>query len=132
VCLASTRRPSARPWPTAWPRRPVGDALPRRDARIREYAEAKEKGQSYSSFAFELARTLVFPEMKEALSKRFGGRIRTFVSGGAPLEQRIAILFDLVGLDILEGYGSPRRSGDSVNLPGQTSRYGRRLLPASR
>src|SRR6266478_7121357 len=70
-----------------------------------KYAEAKEKGQSYSSFGFELARTLVFPEMKEAVSKRFGGRIRTFVSGGAPLEQKIAILFDLLGFDILEGYG---------------------------
>ena len=70
-----------------------------------KYAEAKEKGQSYSSFGFELARTLVFPEIKETLSKRFGGRIRTFVSGGAPLEQKIAIFFDLLGFDILEGYG---------------------------
>jgi len=85
-----------------------------------KYAEAKEKGQSYSSFAFELARTLVFPEMKEALSKRFGGRIRTFVSGGAPLEQKIAIFFDLLGFDILEGYGLTETIGlTSVNLPGQ-------------
>jgi len=85
-----------------------------------KYAEAKEKGQSYSSFAFELARTLVFPEMKEALSKRFGGRIRTFVSGGAPLEQKIAILFDLLGFDILEGYGLTETIGlTSINLPGQ-------------
>src|SRR6267143_1830496 len=85
-----------------------------------KYAEAKEKGQSYSSFAFELARTLVFPEMREALSKRFGGRIRTFVSGGAPLEQKIAFLFDLLGFDVLEGYGLTETIGlTSVNLPGQ-------------
>jgi long-chain acyl-CoA synthetase len=85
-----------------------------------KYAEAKEKGQSYSSFAFELARTLVFPEIKETISKRFGGRIRTFVSGGAPLEPKIASFFDLLGFDILEGYGLTETIGlTSVNLPGE-------------
>jgi len=66
------------------------------------YAEAKENGRFYSSFAFELARTLVFPEIREAISKRFGDRIRTFVSGGAPLEPKIATFFDLLGFEILE------------------------------
>jgi long-chain acyl-CoA synthetase len=85
-----------------------------------KYAEAREKGQSYSSFSFELARALVFPEIKETLSKRFGGGIRTFVSGGAPLELKIAWFFDLLGFNLLEGYGLTETIGlTSVNLPGQ-------------
>src|SRR5205807_324504 len=57
------------------------------------YADAKEKGQEYSSSAFELARKLVFPEVRQKLSQRFGGRIRAFVSGGAPLSHKIACFF---------------------------------------
>src|SRR5438128_2516328 len=69
------------------------------------YAKAKEKGEAYSSFPFSLARKLVFPKIKDKLSKRFGGRIHTFVSGGAPLARKIAYFFDLLGFDLLEGYG---------------------------
>jgi len=67
------------------------------------YARAKDKGQGYSSFAFGLARKLVFPKIKDKLSKRFGGRIHTFVSGGAPLARKIAYFFDLLGFYFLEG-----------------------------
>ncbi len=84
------------------------------------YADAKEKGQAYSSSAFELARKLVFPEVRQKLSQRFGGRIRAFVSGGAPLSHKIACFFDLLGFNLLEGYGLTETLGiTSVNLPGQ-------------
>ena len=84
------------------------------------YAKAKEKGETYSSFAFSLARKLVFPKIKDKLSKRFGGRIHTFVSGGAPLARKIAYFFDLLGFDLLEGYGLTETIAlTSVNLPGQ-------------
>jgi len=67
-----------------------------------------------------LARKLVFPKIKEKLSKRFGGRIHTFVSGGAPLAKKIAYFFDLLGFDLLEGYGLTETIAlTSVNLPGQ-------------
>jgi len=36
------------------------------------YAKAKAKGESYSSLAFTLAKKLVFPKVKDKLSKRFG------------------------------------------------------------
>ncbi len=84
------------------------------------YAKAKEKGEAYSSFPFALARKLVFPKIKDKLSKRFGGRIKTFVSGGAPLARKIAYFFDLLGFNLLEGYGLTETIAvTSVNLPGQ-------------
>ena len=84
------------------------------------YAKAKDKGESYSSFAFSLARKLVFPKIREKLSKRFGGRIKQFVSGGAPLARKISYFFDLLGFHMLEGYGLTETIAlTSVNLPGQ-------------
>ncbi|MCE9624233.1 MAG: AMP-binding protein [Deltaproteobacteria bacterium] len=47
--------------------------------------------------------------LKKILFKKvhdtFGGRIEYLSSGGAPLEPRLARLFNLLGLPILEGYG---------------------------
>jgi long-chain acyl-CoA synthetase len=84
------------------------------------YAKAKEKRETYSSLPFSLARRLVFPKIKDKLSKRFGGRIHTFVSGGAPLARKIAYFFDLLGFNLLEGYGLTETIAvTSVNLPGQ-------------
>src|SRR5689334_18166511 len=84
------------------------------------YSKAKQKGEVYSSIAFTLAKRLVFPKVKDKLSKRFGGRIDKFVSGGAPLARKIAYFFDLLGFHMLEGYGLTETIAvTSVNLPGQ-------------
>ena len=85
------------------------------------YSKAKDKGEAYSSFAFSLAKRLVFPKIREKLSKRFGGRMKQFVSGGAPLARKIAYFFDLLGFQMLEGYGLTETIAcTSINLPGQT------------
>ena len=84
------------------------------------YATAREKGKSYGSFGFLVGRKLVFPKLAKTLAERFGGRMKFFVSGGAPLSPKIAYFFDLLGFTILEGYGLTETSaGTFVNRPGQ-------------
>jgi long-chain acyl-CoA synthetase len=83
------------------------------------YAAAREKRQPYGSFGLLIGRKLVFPKLAAALNERFGGRMRFFVSGGAPLAPRIAWFFDTLGFTILEGYGLSESSAASfVNRPG--------------
>ncbi len=82
------------------------------------YAEARKDGRQYGGAGFVLANRLVFSKVGNKLSERFGGRIRFFVSGGAPLSPRIAFFFDLVGLKILEGYGlTETAAATCVNRP---------------
>ncbi|HUL59254.1 MAG TPA: long-chain fatty acid--CoA ligase [Anaeromyxobacteraceae bacterium] len=83
------------------------------------WAAAQEEGKPYQSLGLLLGRKLVFPKLAAALSERFGGRVRLFVSGGAPLSTKINRFFDALEFTILEGWGlTETAAGTCVNRPG--------------
>ena len=61
----------------------------------------KQKIGRFLRFKRGLAHKLVFSKILE----KTGGRVRFFVSGGAPLSKDIADFFYTLGLVVLEGYG---------------------------
>jgi long-chain acyl-CoA synthetase len=58
-------------------------------------------GKEPGSAAWKLARKLVYDKVSEA----FGGRVRWFISGGAPLGVDTAKWFASAGIAVWEGYG---------------------------
>jgi long-chain acyl-CoA synthetase len=80
------------------------------------YAEAKDKGKLVGpalAFQQSMASRLVFSKWREGV----GGRLRYFVSGGAPLSPALSYAFLAAGIPILQGYGATETCIVSANRP---------------
>lgn len=87
-------------------------------AQFDEYAAARMAGHDYSSVQWALAQKLVFSQVEAKIQARFGGTMKKFVSGGAPLSKKIALFFDLCGFHLCEGYGLTETCAPThCNLP---------------
>jgi long-chain acyl-CoA synthetase len=81
-------------------------------------AKLELAGGKPGGISWALAQKLVFKKLHGKLTARFGGRMRFFVSGGAPLGKDVAYFFRYAGFTICEGFGLTETSAASaVNLP---------------
>jgi long-chain acyl-CoA synthetase len=91
------------------------------------HRETVYAGRRPSSWAWKLADMLIYSKVREA----FGGRVKVFVSGGAPLGIDTANWFASIGIALWEGYGLTETSPlITLNTP-RSHRLGTvgRLLP---
>jgi len=71
-------------------------------------------GETPTSMSWKLANKLVFSKIREGM----GGKVETFISGGAPLGRELAEWYATVGIRIHEGYGLTETSPViAVNTP---------------
>ncbi len=79
------------------------------DWALKQGAKHKDEiaeGKTPTAFTWKLAKVLVFLKIAEA----FGGKVRLYVSGGAPLGKETTDWFLSVGIRIMEGYGMTETS----------------------
>jgi long-chain acyl-CoA synthetase len=84
----------------------------RRSARWRAYGEQAPLGLRVQ---WSIADSLVYSKIRDGV----GGRMRAFISGGAPLSRELAEFFWAVGVPVYQGYGLTETSPViSSNRPG--------------
>jgi long-chain acyl-CoA synthetase len=88
--------------------------------------DVRKKGEEVNAqFQGALAKADQLPmekrrEIFAAVHEQFGGHLRVFICGGAPLDVEVALFFERLGVPVLQGYGltetSPVISGNSIQF----------------
>jgi long-chain acyl-CoA synthetase len=95
-----------------WKRRVFNNAL----EVGQRYGELLDKGKRIPirlAMQHRIGNRLVFSKWREGV----GGRLRYFVSGGAPLSPALSYSFQAAGIPILQGYGATESCVVSANRP---------------
>ena len=83
----------------------------------REFRKRERQGRKIS-FILKLKKQVAAKLVFSKLQEKFGGNLRFFISGGAPLLAEIGEFFAAAGIYILEGYGLTETSpGITFNKP---------------
>jgi long-chain acyl-CoA synthetase len=93
-----------------------------------EVSKLKQEGKPVGGmlgFKHSIANKLVYSKLQQ----RFGGRLRYFVSGSAPLNRDIAEFFHSFGILILEGYGLTEASASNFVNRGDKYKFGTVGMP---
>ncbi len=87
---------------------------------VSKLRQARQEPTGLLALKYKVANKLVFSKLKE----KFGGRVKFFISGSAPLSMEMAEFFHASDILILEGYGLTESSAASfVNRP-DTFKFG--------
>ena len=82
-----------------------------------EIGEKKYEGDKLSWFE-KIINPFLTQIIRKKLQQRFGGRLKSMVSGGAPLNYDIGLFFKALDIELLQGYGQTEAAPIiSCNLP---------------
>ena len=88
-------------------------------------SEIRSKGklaQVWFDTSIKLAQSIQSEKIRRLMFvpilRKFGGKLRIILSGGAPLDPQVEQFFNLIGINLLQGYGLTETSPTiSVNVP---------------
>lgn len=91
------------------------------DSEVSKLSTVKRYVYNLSLLLAKLVPVRVFRrQLFRSIHNKFGGQLKGFISGGAPLEKEIADYLDLIGLPVYEGYGLTETSPViAMNYPNQ-------------